>query len=132
TRLDGRQWAHPSISGSSVGLTHRLRAGQCERRQQLWGRAAAEAIVRRLWSTWCRYAYGSIPLTRSTSSTYSLFRGYHQPGLHRWGCHPRRSYHRVEQVLKHGGWVLATAGVHRRYLDDGAARCNEPVEALPL
>jgi hypothetical protein len=61
---------------------------------------------------------------------FPIFRCSHQPGLHRRGCRVRRSHHRVKQVLEHGGWVRATAGVHRRYLYYGAARCNEPVEAL--
>jgi hypothetical protein len=42
------------------------------------------------------------------------------------------SYHRVNQMLKHFGWVLAPTGVHCRYLDCCAPGCDQPVEALPL
>src|SRR5215813_10425154 len=70
-RSDDRQRAHPSVSGSSVGLTHRLQAEQYEGPELPWETVAAEAVARRLWSAWWRYAYGSIPLTWSASSTYA-------------------------------------------------------------
>jgi hypothetical protein len=63
---------------------------------------------------------------------FPMFRCSRQAGLCRRGCRARGSHHRVNQALKHGSWVLAITGVHRRCLDDGASGCNQPVEALPL
>src|SRR5215467_10324524 len=70
-RSDDRQRVHPSVSESSVELTHRLQAGQYEGPELPWEKVAAEAVARRLWSAWCRYAYGSIPLIWPTSLTYA-------------------------------------------------------------
>jgi hypothetical protein len=63
---------------------------------------------------------------------FLIFNCSRQAGLRRRGFRARRSYHRVKQVLKHGGWILAITRVHRRCLDYGASGCNQPVEALPL
>jgi len=35
-------------------------------------------------------------------------------------------------MLKHSGWIRAPTSVHRRSLNNSAARRNEPVEAFPL
>ena len=40
--------------------------------------------------------------------------------------------HRRDEMLEGGGGVAATAGVHRRGLDDCAARSDEPVKTLTL
>src|ERR1035437_7188440 len=38
----------------------------------------------------------------------------------------------LRQPVEHAVRALAHAGMHRRWLDDGAARRSEPVEALAL
>ena len=43
---------------------------------------------------------------------------------------PRPADHRLEQVIDHRLRLPGPAGVHRRGLDDGAARRHQPVEAL--
>jgi hypothetical protein len=71
---------------------------------------------------------------------FPIFRCSHQSGLYRWGCRATWSHHRVKQVLAHGGWVLATAGVHRRCLDwccevqraSGSASVRAGQSALPV
>lgn len=62
-------------------------------------------------------------LRHSETTTKSL------SGVYRCASRP---HHRVKQVLKHFGWVLAATGMHRGYLDCRASRRHQPVEALSL
>jgi hypothetical protein len=75
----------------------------------------------------------SVGMTRREISTQTEFKPTGR--LNRYGGVYRcasRPHHRVEQMLKHFGWVLAATGVNSGCLDCRASRRYQPMEALPL